>query len=91
MTLIDFLIFLVVAGLAGAIGQSLMGYSRSGCLLSIVTGYLGALIGTWIARQAGLPTWLTINVGGTAFPFLWAVIGAALLVAVISLLTRGRI
>ena len=91
MTFIDFMLFLLVAGLAGALGQALVGYSQSGCLLSIVVGYVGALIGTWLARQAGLPAWLTVQVGGTSFPFLWAVIGAAVFVAVISLITRGRV
>ena len=91
MSLIDFLLFLIVAGLAGALGQALVGYSRGGCLLSILIGYIGALLGTWIARQTGLPGWLTFNIGGTTFPFLWAVIGAAVFVAIISLLTRGRV
>src|SRR5690606_20841075 len=32
MSLIDLILLLLVAGLAGAIGQSIVGYSRGGCL-----------------------------------------------------------
>jgi uncharacterized membrane protein YeaQ/YmgE (transglycosylase-associated protein family) len=60
-------------------------------LLSIAVGYIGALIGTWLARQVGLPAWLTFNIGGTTFPFLWAVIGAAIFVGGINLIARRRI
>ncbi|TAK11927.1 MAG: GlsB/YeaQ/YmgE family stress response membrane protein [Anaerolineae bacterium] len=91
MTLIDLILYLLVAGLAGAIGQSIVGYGRGGCLAAIAVGFIGAIIGTWLARQLGLPAWLTFTVGGTSFPFLWAIIGAALFVAVISLLSRGRL
>jgi len=89
MSLIDFLLFLLVAALAGGLGKVLAGYYPGGILISIISGYIGALIGTWLARQLSLPAWLTINIGGTAFPFLWAVIGAAILLAIIGLITRG--
>ena len=32
MTVLQFVLFLAVAGIAGAIGQALAGYSRGGCL-----------------------------------------------------------
>lgn len=88
--LIDLLILLLVAGLCGAIGQAISGYSRGGCLVSIALGFIGALIGMWIARKLGLPELFAINIGGTKFPIIWSIIGSALFVAVISLLTRNR-
>ncbi len=91
MNIVELLIYLAVAGLAGAIGQAIAGYSRGGCLVAVVVGYIGALFGTWLARSLGLPNWLSISVGGAAFPFLWAVIGSALFVALISILARGRL
>lgn len=82
------LILLIVAGLAGAIGQSLAGYSRGGCLTSIALGFVGALLGSWLSRQLGLPEIFALQIGGTNFPVIWAVIGAALFVAILSLFTR---
>ena len=91
MTLIDFLLLMVVAAICGMIGESLVGYSVGGCLVSAVVGYLGALIGMWVARQFGLPEWFTVSVGGQAFPVVWSIIGSALLVAVLSMIRRRRL
>ncbi|MBI3159417.1 MAG: GlsB/YeaQ/YmgE family stress response membrane protein [Chloroflexi bacterium] len=91
MNLVELVLYLVVAGLAGAIGQAIAGYSRGGCFAAIIVGFIGALFGSWLARVLGLPSWLNVTVGGETFPFLWAVIGSALFVALISLLRRGRV
>jgi uncharacterized membrane protein YeaQ/YmgE (transglycosylase-associated protein family) len=90
MTLIDLLILLLVAGVCGALGQAISGFSRGGCLVSIALGFIGAILGMWLARQLGLPELLILPVGGKSFPVVWSIIGSALFVAVISLLTRGR-
>jgi uncharacterized membrane protein YeaQ/YmgE (transglycosylase-associated protein family) len=90
MTLIDLLILLLVAGVCGALGQAISGFSRGGCLVSIALGFIGAILGMWLARQLGLPEILMLPVGGRSFPVVWSIIGSALFVAVISLLTRGR-
>ncbi|MGB8959666.1 MAG: hypothetical protein WCC00_11725 [Candidatus Aminicenantales bacterium] len=90
MSLTHLIVLLVVAGVVGAIGQSLAGFSRAGCLGSIALGFIGALIGMWLGRTLGLPMLFVIHIGGTAFPIVWSIIGAALFVAVLGLLTRGR-
>jgi uncharacterized membrane protein YeaQ/YmgE (transglycosylase-associated protein family) len=90
MGLVDLLILLVIAGLCGSLGQAISGYSRGGCLVSIALGFIGALIGMWIARQMGLPELFVIPIGGTRFPIIWSIIGSALFVAVISLIARRR-
>ena len=90
MTLLDFLVLLLVAGLCGALGQAIGGFSRGGCLVSIALGFIGALLGVWLARSLGLPEPLPVVVGGKSFPVVWSIIGSALFVAVISLITRRR-
>jgi uncharacterized membrane protein YeaQ/YmgE (transglycosylase-associated protein family) len=90
MTWIDLLLLLLVAGVCGALGQAISGFSRGGCLVSIALGFIGAILGMWLARQLGLPELLILPIGGKSFPVVWSIIGAALFVAVISLLTRGR-
>lgn len=88
MTLFDLLILLLVAGLCGAIGQAIAGYSRGGCLVSIALGFVGAVVGVWVARGLGLPELFALRIGGSSFPVVWSVLGSALFVAVIGLLTR---
>ncbi|HTH66147.1 MAG TPA: GlsB/YeaQ/YmgE family stress response membrane protein [Gemmatimonadales bacterium] len=90
MTLLDLLLLLAVAGVIGAIGRAIAGYSHGGCLVSIAVGFVGAILGAWLARKLGLPELFVVSVGGTNFPLVWSVIGAALFVAVIGLMSRGR-
>jgi len=91
MTLIELVILLVIAGLAGSIGQAIAGYSTGGCLTSIAVGFIGALIGMWLARQFGLPEPFPVSVDGNTFPVLWSIVGSALFVAVIAFISRSRI
>lgn len=92
MSVVEFLLLLLIAGITGSIGQALTGFSRGGCLLSIIVGFIGALLGTWISRELGLGEMFIINVGDIAFPVVWAIIGAVLFTAILSLLTpRDRV
>jgi uncharacterized membrane protein YeaQ/YmgE (transglycosylase-associated protein family) len=91
MTILDVIVLLLIAGLCGALGQAITGFSRGGCLVSIALGFVGAILGMWLARQLGLPELFAIQIGTTSFPIIWSIIGAALFVAVISLLTRRRV
>lgn len=90
MTLTAVLVLLLVAALAGGIGQAIAGYSLGGCLVSMAVGLIGAMIGAWLAGALGLPEMFVINIGGWAFPLIWAIIGATLFALVIGLITRGR-
>ena len=54
MSLLSFVILLIVAGLAGMLGQMIGGFSYGGCIVSVLVGFVGAFVGTWIARQFGL-------------------------------------
>ena len=86
MTLLGLVVLLVVAGVAGSIGQGLAGYSRGGCLLSIILGFIGSLLGSWLARVLGLPILLPIQ----GLPVIWSIIGATIFVAVLGALTPRR-
>ena len=69
MTLLELLVLLLIAGICGSLAQALVGYSHGGCLVSIVLGLIGALIGTWLARLAGLPEILSVQIGNQPFPW----------------------
>lgn len=84
------LILIVIAAVCGAVGKAIAGSVRGGLLVSIVLGFIGALLGPWVARLLKLPEPFMVNVGGQGFPVLWSIIGAALFVAIIHLISRRR-
>jgi uncharacterized membrane protein YeaQ/YmgE (transglycosylase-associated protein family) len=90
MTLLEFLALLIVAGICGGVARSIVGYSHGGCLTSILLGFIGALLGSWLARQAGLPELIDVTIGDKTFPVIWSIIGAALFVAVLTLISGRR-
>lgn len=90
MTLLGFVLLALIAAVTGAIGQAIAGFSIGGCLMSSIIGFVGALIGSWLSNQFGLPELLTINIQGQPFPIVWATIGAALLTAVLGVIGRRR-
>ncbi|MEX0773068.1 MAG: GlsB/YeaQ/YmgE family stress response membrane protein [Balneolales bacterium] len=90
MNFFDFLALLIVAGLCGAIAQAILGYNRGGCLLSMGVGFLGALIGTWLAEALKLPEIFTFSAGNVQFPVVWSIVGASIFILIISLINSRR-
>lgn len=90
MSILEFLLLLLIAGVCGSLGQAIAGYSRGGCLVSIVVGFIGALLGSWMSSQLGLPELFNINVGGNTFPVIWSIIGSVIFVVIVGLLTKKR-
>jgi len=90
MSLPALLVLLVIAAVCGALGKAIAGSARGGLLVSIVLGFIGALLGPWVAGKLSLPEPFMVNIGGQPFPVLWSIIGAALFVAIIHLISRRR-
>ena len=90
MSLPSLLLLLVIAAVCGAIGKAIAGGSRGGLGVSIALGFGGTLVGPWIAGQLGLPEPFRVTIGGHPFGVLWSIIGAAIFVAVIHLISRRR-
>ena len=90
MTLLEFVIYLFIAGVCGAIARAIAGGTGGGFVISVLLGFLGAFVGTWLARMVHLPAFVVIDVAGHAFPIVWSVIGGLVLVAVAHVLTRPR-
>ena len=82
----NFLIYLIVGGIAGWLASILMRTDgQQGILLNIVVGIIGGVIGGWL-----LPT-LGLGLGGGWVGFLiTAFIGAVVLLLIVNLFTRGR-
>ncbi|HWQ14819.1 MAG TPA: GlsB/YeaQ/YmgE family stress response membrane protein [Roseiflexaceae bacterium] len=88
--LVELIVWAIVGAIAGALGEAIVGYSPGGLLVSIVIGLVGALIGSWLARELGLPAIITFTYGGETIELLWTILGAALLVLLVSLVRRPR-
>lgn len=89
LTLTGLLILLIIAGICGAIGRSIGGGTPGGFLVSIAVGFVGALLGSFAAGYFHLPELVLITVEGRAFPVVWSIIGAAVFVALIHLISGG--
>jgi uncharacterized membrane protein YeaQ/YmgE (transglycosylase-associated protein family) len=90
MPLSSLVLLLVIAAICGAVGKAIAGSARGGLVVSTVLGFIGALLGPWVARHFELPEPFTVTIGGQPFPILWSIIGAALFVALIHLGSRQR-
>jgi uncharacterized membrane protein YeaQ/YmgE (transglycosylase-associated protein family) len=90
MSILELIILLLIAGICGSVAQALVGFSRGGCILSVAVGFIGALIGSWLAGKFGFPEFFVLEIGGTSFPVIWSIIGAVIFVGIISLLTPRR-
>ncbi|MEO1021431.1 MAG: hypothetical protein AAFW89_02715 [Bacteroidota bacterium] len=88
--MISFLILLLIASICGGIGQSISGYSFGGCLVSAGVGFIGAILGKWIAAKLELPMFWSIYLDGDPFPVVWAVIGSALFSAVLGFIFNKK-
>ena len=86
----ELLLLVVIGGICGAIGEAIAGFSDLGCLTSVALGFIGALIGTWLARTLGLPEIFSLKLGDIRYPIVWSIIGASLFIAGIGLFRRGR-
>lgn len=90
MGLVEFFVLLVVAGICGGIGQAIAGYSSRGCLASIALGFIGALLGRWLAGLLNLPLLFSFEIGNQSFPIVWSIAGAAIFVAILGAFRKER-
>lgn len=91
LTLTGLLVLLIIAAICGAIGRAMGGGARGGIAMSIAIGFVGALLGMFIADALDLPELLAVSVDGRPFPVLWSIIGGALLVAVANAASRRTV
>jgi uncharacterized membrane protein YeaQ/YmgE (transglycosylase-associated protein family) len=90
-TLPGLILLIVIAAICGAVGKALAGGGPGGLVTSTALGFVGALLGPWVAQQLHLAEPLVVSVSGRPFPIVWSIVGAALFVALLHLLSgRGR-
>jgi uncharacterized membrane protein YeaQ/YmgE (transglycosylase-associated protein family) len=90
LTMPGLIVLIVIAAVCGAVGKTLAGGARGGLIVSVALGFIGALLGPWVARQLHLSEPLVLQVSGHPFPIVWSIIGAALFVALLHLMSGRR-
>ena len=82
-----FIYTIIVGGIAGWLASIVTGTNeRMGCLLNIVVGIVGGVIGAWVFQRTGMQ----IPGGNWVGPIVVAFVGAVLLLGVVRLLTGRR-
>jgi uncharacterized membrane protein YeaQ/YmgE (transglycosylase-associated protein family) len=77
------IIWLVIGGVVGWLAGMIM-RDNQGILLNIVVGIIGSVIGGWLFG-AGINDVITINT------FIYSLIGAVILLAIVNLIRRGSV
>jgi uncharacterized membrane protein YeaQ/YmgE (transglycosylase-associated protein family) len=90
LTLPGLIVLIVIAAICGAVGRALGGGVRGGLIVSTAIGFIGAMLGPWIALQLHLSEPFVLHVNGFSFPILWSIIGGALFVAILHLVAGPR-
>ncbi len=89
--MLEFLFLLLVAAVLGSVGAGIAGRRELGCLTSIAVGFVGAMLGRWGAEQLGISEIWVLSIGDTDIPVFATIVGAALFIAVLNLVSgRGR-
>ena len=84
--LTSIIIWLVVGGVCGWLASLIMRTdAQQGILLNIVVGIVGAFIAGWLLGKGN------INQGISIETFLWSLLGAIILLAVVNLIRRGAV
>jgi uncharacterized membrane protein YeaQ/YmgE (transglycosylase-associated protein family) len=90
MSILEFVIYIVVAAVCGLVGQFLTGYSRGGCPVSFVVALVGAYFGPRVAAAMGWREAFILPIGPVEFPVVSSLVGALVLVLIVNLLTHKR-
>jgi uncharacterized membrane protein YeaQ/YmgE (transglycosylase-associated protein family) len=91
LTLPGLVVLILIAAICGAVGKALGGGGQGGLVASIALGFIGALLGPWVAHRLSLSEPIVLHVSGQSFPIVWSIIGAALFVALLHLMSGRRL
>jgi uncharacterized membrane protein YeaQ/YmgE (transglycosylase-associated protein family) len=88
MPIVELFLYLVIATLCAAVVRALVRGTSGHFVVSILMGYLGAFLGTWLSRILKLPPIVAMTIGGQPFPIVWAVLGSLFLAILSHALTK---
>ena len=90
MTLEALAVLLGISIVCSVVAQALAGYSVGSFVIATGVGFIGAVFGMWLASTMDLPRFYEVTVDGTVFPLVWSILGSAVLVAILSVLTGKK-
>ena len=82
MDIVSIILYLLFGAVAGWLAGKLMNGSGNGLIVNIIVGIIGSFIGGWLMSLAN------IQKGGLVWELIAAVVGACLLLFVVSLFKR---
>jgi uncharacterized membrane protein YeaQ/YmgE (transglycosylase-associated protein family) len=81
-----FIIWLIVGGVVGWLASLIMRTdAQQGIIMNIIVGIIGAVIAGLLLGKGN------INGGLTVETFLWSLLGAIILLAIVNLIRRGTV
>ena len=84
-TAVGWLAYVVIGGIAGWLAGKIVKGGGSGILLNIVVGVIGGFLGGFLLEKLGVD----VVAGRKWFTFFTALIGAVILLSIVSLVTRS--
>ncbi len=80
------IIWLVVGGICGWLASLIMRTdAQQGIIMNIIVGIIGAFLAGWLLGKGNINGAITIET------FLWSLVGAVILLAVVNLIRRGTV
>lgn len=92
MDLLQVLILLSVMGICGAFSVLILGFSPRGIMIllfSVISGVIGAALGTWLKGTLRLPDLFPIKIGSTRIDVFFTLLGSIIVVALLQVLLVG--
>lgn len=85
--MINFIIYIIIGGIAGWIASKIMGTdAQMGRFLNVVVGVIGGMIGGWALRLVGVNT----AGQGMFMSFVTCLLGAVILLAIVGFFAKSR-
>ena len=79
------LAWIVLGLIAGFVASKIVNHTGEGVILDLVLGIVGAVVGGWLFHTFGMPGVTGLNI----YSLIVAVVGAAVLLMLYHLVTRG--
>jgi len=85
---IDILLCLILAGALGVVSQRILGFKIGGLFVSILIGFVGAILGRAVYGWFHLPEWIHLTIDGRPFPVIWCFVGSLVATLIFGYIAR---